>query len=156
MTDIMKLFIVILHTRWSEENTFYKTSRCISDRYGSYFLYSTDNGGKSRVSFAELIPSLAYRIPQTQRCSGSHPQTQLQIWYPGWGLVYEMFKDKPPYLWPDSSQTRLSLVISPSITCAWRFTFLALVSPVLLVDVNKRDSGLLKEPPCSHLTFIDI
>lgn len=50
MTDIMKLFIVILHTRWSEENTFYKTSRCISDRYGSYFLYSTDNRGKKAES----------------------------------------------------------------------------------------------------------
>lgn len=70
--------------------------------------------------------------------------------------VYQMFKDEPSYLGPDSSQARLSLVISPPPSTTWRFTFLAWVLGDLPVSVNKWEWGLFKEPLRCHLTFPDI
>lgn len=70
--------------------------------------------------------------------------------------VYQMFKDEPSYLGPDSSQARLSLVISPTPSTTWRFTFLAWVLGDLPVSVNKWEWGLFKEPLRCHLTFPDI
>lgn len=107
---------------FAQKESFRKLDFSIAGRYWSYYLYNT----QTSLTIVEkitgsivgglLIPSLTWRIQQTQSCSQSNPQTHQLILFLGWGLVYQMFKDEPSYLCPDSSQARLSLVIFPTTT----------------------------------------